>query len=154
MKNVSDGVEKALWSVAIPGFGQFLNGKYIKGAILILLEFLINNQSNINKAIVLSFNGRTSQAVQQTNYQWLMFYPCVYVFGIYDAYRDGTDNRAPMLYIPYALSAYIGTVGAVYSGSFKIAGALLGPIFCTMLFMVLGLIFGFGIRFIILKKAQ
>jgi hypothetical protein len=151
VSDVSDGFEKALWSVAIPGFGQFLNRKYFKGIVLIILEFTINNQSNINTAIVLSFNGKTTFAVGQTNYQWLMFYPCVYLFAIYDAYRDGTDNKAEMLYIPFALSAYIGTVGVVYSASFKIAGVLLGPIFCTLLFMVIGFGLGFAIRVLVLK---
>lgn len=154
MSDVSDGVEKALWSVAIPGFGQFLNRRYFKGIVLIVLEFIINSQSNINTAIVLSFNGKTVLAVEQTNYQWLMFYPCVYLYAIYDAYRDGTNNKAEMLYIPFALSAYIGTVGAVYSARFKIAGAILGPIFCTFLFMVLGLGIGYGIRYFILKTRQ
>ena len=30
--------EKLLWSIALPGFGQMLNGKYVKGILLIILE--------------------------------------------------------------------------------------------------------------------
>jgi hypothetical protein len=152
VNNISSGVEKALWSVAIPGFGQFLNRKYIKGIVLIILEFIINNKSNINTAIVLSFNGKTHMAMLQTNYHWLMYYPCVYLFSIYDAYRDGADNNTRLFYIPFTLSAYFGTVGVVYSQSFKIIGMFLGPIFCTFLFMIFGLVSGYIIRFFILRK--
>jgi hypothetical protein len=41
-------IEKVLWSIALPGFGQLLNGKFLKGLLLIVLEFLINVQSNFN----------------------------------------------------------------------------------------------------------
>ena len=49
--------EKLLWSIALPGFGQYLNGKYFKGTVLLILEFLINIQSNFNQVILISFHG-------------------------------------------------------------------------------------------------
>jgi hypothetical protein len=73
-------MEKLLWSIALPGFGQLLNGKFLKGMLLISLEFLINIQANFNEVIILNFLGRTEEAIQQTNYGWLMFYPCLYFF--------------------------------------------------------------------------
>ncbi len=48
-------IEKLLWSVALPGFGQFLNGKYYKGTVMLILEFLVNVQANFNEVIILSF---------------------------------------------------------------------------------------------------
>lgn len=45
--------EKLLWSIAFPGFGQLLNGKYVKGIIFISLEFIINVQSKFNQIIYL-----------------------------------------------------------------------------------------------------
>lgn len=146
------GLEKALWSIAIPGFGQFLNRQYFKGAVLVLLEFLINSKANINTAIVLSFLGKTEQAVEASNYQWLMFYPCVYLYSIWDAYRDGSyGEEKPLMFIPFALSAYIETVGVVYSGVFRINGVLLGPIFLPMACIFVGLGLGFLIRSIAIK---
>lgn len=41
--------ETLLWSIALPGFGQLLNGKLIKGTVLIFLEFMVNVQSNLNE---------------------------------------------------------------------------------------------------------
>ncbi len=154
MKRTYGGLEKALWSIAIPGFGQLMNGKYIKGGILIGLEFLINAQANINTIIVSSFLGLTELAVHQANYQWLMFYPCVYIFGIWDAYKDGEEELAPLLYIPFASAAYIETIGVIYSKTFRINGVLIGPIFLPMICIFLGLGLGFMIRAYLLKDKE
>lgn len=62
-------MEKLLWSIALPGFGQLLNGKFFKGTLFIFLEFLINMQANFNEVILLSFHGQIEEAIQQTNYQ-------------------------------------------------------------------------------------
>jgi hypothetical protein len=151
MKISNSAVEKVLWSIAIPGFGQLLNGKYLKGVILIILEFVVNVQAKINTIIVLSFLGETEMAVKQANYQWLMFYPCVYLFGIWDAYRDSKNPKPPLLAIPFAISAYVETIGVIYSKVFRINGVLLGPIFLPMICIFLGLGIGFIIRHFILK---
>jgi TM2 domain-containing membrane protein YozV len=149
---INGGIEKALWSVAIPGFGQFLNKKYFKGIVLIILEFLINVKANINTAIVLSFLGQTELAVETSNYQWLMFYPCVYLFSIWDAFRDGSkDEEKPLLFLPFAIAAYVETAGVIYSKVFRINGVLLGPIFLPMACIFIGLGIGFIIRYIILR---
>ncbi|MGM0877546.1 MAG: hypothetical protein ACQEWV_23115 [Bacillota bacterium] len=29
--------EKRMWSIALPGYGQYLNGKYFKGTVLLIL---------------------------------------------------------------------------------------------------------------------
>jgi hypothetical protein len=148
---MKSGIEKALWSIAIPGFGQFLNEKYFKGAVIILLEFLINNKANINTIIVSSFLGQTELAVEQANYQWLMFYPCVYLFGIWDAYRDGVEEVPPLLYIPFVISGYLETVGVIYSKVLRVKGVLLGPIFLPLICVFIGLGIGFIVRYILLS---
>ena len=85
--------EKLLWSIALPGFGQLLNGKYIKGILFIFLEFLVNVQANFNEIIILSFQGDIEKAIVQADYQWLMFYPCLYFFAIWDAFKDGGGRK-------------------------------------------------------------
>jgi TM2 domain-containing membrane protein YozV len=146
MKSIGSGLEKALWSIAIPGFGQFLNGKYFKGTVIVFLEFLININANINTIIISSFYGQTELAVQQANYQWLMFYPCVYMYGIWDAYRDGQEKESPLLFLPFAIAAYSETIGVIYSRTLRVNGILLGPIFLPIVFIFLGLGLGFLIR--------
>lgn len=68
-------LEVIFWSIALPGFGQLLNGKIVKGIVFIALEFIINVQSGFNGIILLSFLGETEKALSQTDFQWLMFYP-------------------------------------------------------------------------------
>jgi hypothetical protein len=151
MKSNTNRFEKLFWSIAIPGFGQLLKREYVKGIILIFLEFLINIKANINTIIVLSFYGQTELAVKQANYQWLMFYPCVYIYSLWDAFRDEEEKENSLSSLPFALAAYLETVGVIYSRTVRINGILLGPIFLPMICIFLGLGLGFIIRFFLRK---
>ncbi|WP_461176593.1 hypothetical protein [Virgibacillus ainsalahensis] len=144
-------LEVLLWSIALPGFGQLLNHKYIKGILLIGLEFLINVIGNFNRIIVLSFNGEIQEAINQTNYLWLMFYPCLYFFSIWDAYKDAGGGEKPFAYLPLVFSAYFVTVGLIFSPVFTIFGTLIGPMWLPILSLPIGLIVGALIRWILLK---
>ena len=153
----SSALEKALWSIALPGFGQLLNQKYVKGITFIILEVLINVQANFNEVIILSFQGQIRQAIQQTNYQYLMFYPCLYFFSIWDAYKDGGGGEKPFAFLPFVFSAYLVTVGLILSDKFQIFGVLLGPVWLPMLFTIPGIIVGIIVRKVIhygMKKGQ
>ncbi|WP_346243726.1 hypothetical protein MKZ19_21665 [Shouchella clausii] len=138
-------IERLLWSIALPGFGQFLNGHYLKGIILLLLEFIINVRSNLNEAIILSFHGKIQLAIDQTDYQWLMFYPCVYMFGIWDAYK-GDTLESQFTFIPFVISAFFATVGLIFSPTLQMFGVLFGPVWFTMIFCFIGLGVGWIIK--------
>jgi len=131
-------LESVLWSIALPGFSQILNGKFLKGLLFISLEFLINIQSNFNEVIMLSFHGHIQSAVDRTNYQWLMFYPCLYMFAMWDAYKDAGGGKKSS-FLPFVLSAYFITVGLIYSPTLRIMGILFGPVWLPMLFLIIGL---------------
>lgn len=143
--------EALLWSIALPGFGQFINKKILKGIVLIFFEVIINVMSNFNLAIVESFNGNIYRAIEITNYQWLMFYPCFYMYSLWDAFRDSNTGLDRYLYLPFAFSAYSVTVGLIYSARITIFGVLIGPVFLPMLFVIPGLIMGFTIRKIVTR---
>lgn len=143
--------EKLLWSIALPGFGQLLNGKYLKGIIFILLEFVINVQSHFNDVILLSFNGEIEQAISHANYQWLMFYPCVYFFAMWDAYKDAGGGKEPYSFLPFVFSAYFVTVGLMYSAKVKLFGILLGTIWLPMLCLIPGVFVGYLLKYILTK---
>lgn len=142
--------EMLLWSIAFPGFGQILNGKILKGILFILLEFIVNTKSNLNTLIIASFYGDISTAIQAADYQWLMFYPCLYVFAIWDAYKDASEKASPPVFLPFVLAAYCGTIGVIFSPTFSIAGHTLGPVWNPILFMLLGgctpYIYTWGVR--------
>ena len=138
-----DAVEKLLWSIALPGLGQLLNEKYIKGIVLIFLELLVNVQGNLNKIILLSFHGDIEKAIQQAYYQWLMFYPCLYFFAMWDAFKDAGGEKSRFAFLPFVFAAYFMTVGTIYSTKLTLFGVLLGPIWLPILCANPGLFVGF-----------
>lgn len=135
-------IEVLLWSIALPGFGQFLNGKIVKGIVFILLEIIINVQSRFNELILLSFHGETEKALEMTNYQWLMFYPCMYFYAMWDAYKDAGGAKHKLSFLPYVFSAYFVTVGLIFASKASIFGYVLGPVWLPMLFVIPGIIVG------------
>lgn len=151
INKTSKKLEVLLWSIALPGFGQLLNRKYLKGFLLVGLEFLINIMGNFNHIIILSFLGNIEGAIEKTNYLWLMFYPCLYFFAIWDAYRDAGGGEKPFAYIPFVFSAYFVTVGLIFSPVFTIFNTLIGPMWLPILFLPIGVAVGTMIRWILLK---
>ncbi|MBR7797723.1 MULTISPECIES: hypothetical protein [Virgibacillus] len=144
-------LEVLLWSIALPGFGQLLNQKYVKGLLLVGLEFIINIMGNFNQIIILSFHFRIEEAIEATNYLWLMFYPCLYFFSIWDAYRDAGGGKRPFAYLPLVFSAYFVTVGLIFSSNLTLFGNLIGPMWLPILFLPIGLGIGGIIQWILLK---
>lgn len=146
-----DKLEKLMWSIALPGFGQILNGKLFKGILFVALEYLINIYSNLNSAIIYSFRGNIDEAVSQTNYKWLMFYPCIYVFAIWDAYREADGENTPYSFIPFVFAAYTGTIGVIFSSQLRIFRILLGPIWLPIIFLIFGSILGLLIKKVLFR---
>lgn len=139
-------IEKLMWSIALPGFGQYLNGKYFKGTVFLILEVLINVQANFNQVILLSFHGKIGDAIKHAEFQWLMFYPCLY---FWDAVKDAGGGKDPYSFLPYVFAAFIVTVGLIFSTNLMIFGVLLGPVWLPILFVFPGIIIGFITREII-----
>ncbi|MDT8861705.1 hypothetical protein N0O92_15915 [Alkalihalobacillus sp. MEB130] len=146
--------EIIFWSIAFPGFGQFLNKKYAKGFLFVLLEFIVNVQARLNLAIIPSFHGLGETANATVNYQWIMFYPCLYLFSMYDAYRDAGGEHVRYAFIPFVVSAYCGTIGVVFSSSFEISGRIFGVIWLPILFHLSGYLIGLIIRAIVLRTIK
>ncbi|WP_226680773.1 hypothetical protein [Sutcliffiella horikoshii] len=143
-------LERLLWSIALPGFGQLLNKRYIKGLTFIFLEFLINVQANFNSIIMYSFNGEIDRAITEANYLWLMFYPCLYFFAMWDAFKDAGGGKSPYSFLPFVSCAYFVTVGLMLSGKIKLFGILVGPVWMPMIFVIPGLAVGFLVQGILL----
>ncbi|MFP7737287.1 hypothetical protein ACLHDF_29085 [Priestia aryabhattai] len=147
-------LESIFWSIAMPGFPQLLNGRLIKGILFITLEIAINIQSNVNTVLLLNFQGKIDEAIEHTNYQWLMFYPCLYFFSIWDAYKDANEEKSPLSFLPFVFSAYLVTVGVMYSSTFTIRGVLLGPLWFPLLCLPIGLLVGLIVKQIIIYKRK
>ncbi|TFB13911.1 hypothetical protein E3U55_15220 [Filobacillus milosensis] len=143
-------LEVLFWSIAFPGFGQVLNQQLIKGITLIILEVTINVFSKFNQAILFSFIGEIDQAIQVVDYQWLMFYPCVYFFGIWDAYKNAEGENPPLDFLPFVFSAFFVTLGLMYSYRTEVLGYILGPVWLPMIFVIPGIAIGLFIRKILI----
>jgi hypothetical protein len=150
MKKV-EPLEAILWSIALPGFSQLLSGSIIKGLFFVSLEFIINVNSHFNKGIMLSFLGKTAEAANVIDYQWLMFYPCLYMFAMWDAFKMAQDKEKRYQYIPFAFGAYFVTIGLMYSPLVYVNGIFIGPVFLPMIFLIPGLGIGFIIQYLIIK---
>ena len=145
--------EALLWSIAFPGFGQFLNGKYVKGIVLLLLELLVNIMANFNLVIISSFHGDIHKAVSEANLQWLMFYPCIYFFAMWDAYKDAGGGKEHYSFLPFAITAYFVTLGIIFSAKIKLFGVLLGPLWLPMLGAIPGIVVGLALKKVIIKRS-
>ncbi|HZG71347.1 MAG TPA: hypothetical protein VEY51_07385 [Chondromyces sp.] len=143
--------EALFWSIGLPGFGQLLNGKLVKGIVFIILEFPINVQSHFNEVIMFSFQGEIEKTIARADYQWLMFYPCLYFFAMWDAFKDAGGAKGRFAFLPLVFAAYFVTVGCMYSSTFQLFGILLGPIWLPMLCVIPGLALGIILRIIISK---
>lgn len=144
--------EVLLWSIVLPGFGQFLNGKYIKGLALLSLEFLVNVKGHLNEVILLSFQGENEKAIQQADYQWLMFYACLYSFAMWDAYKDAGGGKTPFASLPFVFSVYFVTIGMIYSSKITLFGEKIGPLWLPLLSVIPGLLAGYILQRILRKK--
>ncbi|MGG3888819.1 hypothetical protein [Metabacillus fastidiosus] len=144
-------LEAILWSIALPGFGQILNGHLLKGILFIILEIIINVRSLFNQVIMYSFLGDITGAYGTVNYQWLMFYPCVYMYAMYDAYKFAEGENPRLSFVPFVFGAYFVTVGLMYSPKI-IFGISFGPVWLPMLCLIPGLGIGFIIRYILIKE--
>ena len=81
----------AFFSFSYPGFGHLLLHRYIAGFILILWETFINQSAKINLGIFYTLTGNFSKAMDVIDEQWLMVYVAIYMFGIWDGYRQTVD---------------------------------------------------------------
>jgi hypothetical protein len=89
---------------------------------------LINVLAYFNEVIKLSFHGDIKKAIAQADYQWLMFYPCLYFFAMWDAFKDTEGEKDKFSSLPFVFAAYFVTVGCIYPSNFRIFGILLGPV--------------------------
>lgn len=148
MRKYRSPLISALWSVAIPGFGQLYIGDYLIGVLLVILELIINAKANLNLSILYSFRGQFQNAVTAANLQWILFYPCIYTYSIWQAYnraleincglsqseedRKFADTKYSGLFIGGAMG---GTLGVIYCYRF-------GPVFCGIIGGLIGGLLG------------
>ncbi|WP_245630065.1 hypothetical protein [Alicyclobacillus acidiphilus] len=81
----------AFWSFAYPGCGHLLQGRILRGLILIVWELVVNGFAKVNLSIMYSLQGNFELAKQVVNLRWLLLYVSLYVYAIWDSYRGTVD---------------------------------------------------------------
>ncbi|ABR48151.1 membrane protein [Alkaliphilus metalliredigens QYMF] len=80
----------AFCSAVVGGMGQIYNAQYVKGFILIGWVMVINFYSQFNHLLFKFINGREI-FVYQVDWQWLLFYPSIIGFCIWDSYVGAVE---------------------------------------------------------------
>ncbi len=153
MKKLSR-LEAVLWNIAFPGFTQLLTGHYVKGLLFVALEVIVNVMARFNQAIMFSFLGEIEKAHSVLNYQWLMFYPCLYMFSMWDGYRTAMPADEKYSYLPFVFGAYFITVGLMLSPKINLFQIHPGPVFLPMIFLIPRLLIGFILKLFLLGKTK
>lgn len=83
----------AWWAASFPGFGHMLLGRLVKGYFLFLWEVVVNWYSRLNEAMVYSFTGQFELARLTLNKRWVLLYISVYIYSIWDSYRQTVDTN-------------------------------------------------------------
>jgi hypothetical protein len=160
----------AVWSMVLPGFGQFYNKDYIIGFVLIGFEFLINLYSHLNLALVYSFKGDFALAHSVIDFSWGMFYPSLYAFSIWQAFNSAKAHNDRFLdNVPkrrtHLTGFFIGLVVGmdcglvwhdfVFLNQFRVLSILDMPVFSGIFFgLLLGMLGNFLEKTIYRQKRQ
>jgi hypothetical protein len=144
-------LERLFWSIAFPGFGQLLNRHFFKGIVFIVLEMVVNTNAHFNRVIQLSFNGEMRMAVAAADIDWLMFYPCIYFYSMWDAYKNAGEPVAPLSFLPFVFSAYSVTVGLIYAARDNWISGAIGPVFFPIMCVLPGVGIGLFLKWLLEK---
>lgn len=148
-------LEKLLWSIAFPGFGQLLNQQYTKGAVFIALEMIVNMKSNFNLAIILSFQGNTNASLEQIQFKWLVFYPFLYFAAIWDAVKKANEkDYSPFMVLPYVFAAAFVLLGFVCSFKIAVLHPFLDPILFPIFMVIPGVLSGLAIKKLLISRIK
>ncbi|RVT59054.1 DUF5683 domain-containing protein [Niallia taxi] len=150
-----------LWSFVIPGFGQFYNGQFLIGIVLVALEVLINSCSNLNMSIYHTFHGELQKAHEVVNYNWGLFYPSLWGYGMWQAYNQAltinNNLREKGIKEPCKRAVFTGLLYGFVAG--MVLGLffqfiLVSPVYTGLTIGIIGAVIGHLVEKLIFKGKQ
>jgi hypothetical protein len=78
----------AFLSLFLGGGGHFYNGRLLKAVMLMSWHLAVWLNSGLNKALIATVTGHWGQVHQVVDYQWLLFWPSMHMFNVWNAYSD------------------------------------------------------------------
>ncbi|KAA0561808.1 hypothetical protein F0342_18595 [Bacillus sp. CH30_1T] len=86
-------VMSVLWSLFIPGLGQLYVHRIVTAFFVIIWAVVFFYYSHGLEAISLLFLGEIQGATSVINPEWLLFFPSLYGFSIFDSYMNTVENN-------------------------------------------------------------
>lgn len=83
----------AAWSAIGTGFGQLYCDRGLKALILMGWYFAVIIKSGLSLAFMHTLLGEFDRLMAVIDWQWLMFWPSIYIFGIADAFHDCVEQN-------------------------------------------------------------
>ncbi|MFC5448287.1 hypothetical protein ACFPOG_08450 [Paenibacillus aestuarii] len=82
-----------IWSLGVPSLGQLYLHRIILASFILVSTIFIVSYSNLILAIHLLILGKVKESSGVLNMQWLLYFPSLYFFIIYDAYTNTVENN-------------------------------------------------------------
>ncbi|WP_175987279.1 hypothetical protein [Bacillus sp. Marseille-Q1617] len=86
-------VMAVLWSAFIPGLGQLYIHRIVTAFFVIIWTVLFFYYSHGLEAISLLFLGEIKLATAVVKSDWLLFFPSLYGFAVFDSYSNTIENN-------------------------------------------------------------
>lgn len=82
-----------IWSLFMPGLGQLYIHRILTAAFVVVWGVVFFYFSHTLEAASLLFLGEIKQATSKLDPEWLLFFPSLYGFAIYDSYSNTVENN-------------------------------------------------------------
>ncbi|UYZ23888.1 hypothetical protein [Mesobacillus jeotgali] len=82
-----------IWSLFVPGLGQLYIHRIVTAFFVIIWCVVFFYYSRALEGISLLFLGEIAKATSVVNPEWLLFFPSLYGFAVFDAYINTVENN-------------------------------------------------------------
>ncbi|MGM0845721.1 MAG: hypothetical protein ACQEUT_12145 [Bacillota bacterium] len=86
-------VMAVIWSLFVPGLGQLYIHRIITASFVVVWVIVFSYYSHALEAISLLFLGEVQKATLVLDAEWLLFFPSLYGFSVYDSYINTVENN-------------------------------------------------------------
>lgn len=82
-----------IWSLFVPGLGQLYIHRIITAFFVIVWVVVFSYYSHSLEALSLLFLGQVHEASSVLKSEWLLFFPSIYGFALFDSYTNTVENN-------------------------------------------------------------
>lgn len=86
-------VMASIWSLFVPGLGQLYIHRIVTAFFVIVWVVIFAYYSHGLEAISLLFLGKVEEATSALKPAWLLFFPSIYGFSVFDSYMNTVENN-------------------------------------------------------------